>query len=171
MWGSQVRYVVKISHFVCCEKKAKRKQLQPGFCSIVHIFIDSSRGRAALASVNMHSVWSLMGWRKFNQVFVRTWVPQLCGRPSNFPVFPSFPTNFRQVTLRHKCHPNNSLLCLFSDSGQKCSSVGDNVSLVSLLSDLMSQHVSWHGKHDSRLTFRWTTVTVRQNIFAAEACR
>lgn len=29
----------------------------------------------------------------------------------------------------------------FSDSGQKCSSVGDNVSLVTPLSDLMSQHV------------------------------
>lgn len=74
------------------------------FCSAY--FIDSKGGRAALASVNMHSVWSLMGWREFNQLFVHTWVPQLCGRLSNFPLFLSFPVNFRQVTQissKHSC--------------------------------------------------------------------
>lgn len=95
-------------------RRKLRKAAAAWFLFYSAYFIDSNRGRAALASVNMHSVWSLMGWRKFNQVFVHTWVPQLCGRTSNFPVFPSFPTNFAQPTRRHRSHPNNSLLCLFS---------------------------------------------------------
>lgn len=90
------------------------------FCSAC--FIDSKGGRAALASVNMHSVWSLMGWREFNQLFVHTWVPQLCGRLSSFPLFPQFScerqagdTNLLQTLLYSVYFPRHSFFFFLVD--------------------------------------------------------